>query len=483
LADAPPSAQALFDAGNAHQAAGRLLEAVDSYRRAIELAPGVAATHNNLGNALMGLGRLGEAEASYRRSLELDPGLHEAHSNLGNVLNDLGRLPEGEASCRRALALRPDFAPAHNNLGNSLRGAGRLAEAEACYRRAIELTPQFASALGNLAITLQALGRLPEAEAAYRRVLQSGALDVRAFNSHSALLTRMVPQWHVPMMNDAERNEAYRAALRGAVRPETLVLEIGTGSGLLAMMAARAGAREVLTCEAEPLIAATAREIVAANGLARVVRVVAKRSTALAVGGDLPRRADVLVSEIFSSELLGEGVLASLEDAKRRLLVPGARIVPRAASVMCALFGGEEMRRNVRVDEVCGFDLRRFNAIAAPKRYLHRADLGLELLSADAEAFAFDFEAEDRFPAARTVLRMPATRAGRCYGVVQWLRLRMDERVTFENHPGARSAASGWQQCIYAFAQPLDLVPGQSAVVVAAHDRAGLWFFLERVEA
>jgi type III protein arginine methyltransferase len=125
------------------------------------------------------------------------------------------------------------------------------------------------------------------------------------------------------MMNDSPRNDAYFAALQNAVTPDTHVLEIGTGSGLLAMMAARLGARQVTTCEVVAEIAETARAIVADNGLAPPVTVIGKKSTKLEIGTDMEERADLLVSEILSSEFLGEGVLGSIEDAKRRLLKPG----------------------------------------------------------------------------------------------------------------------------------------------------------------
>src|SRR6202000_1804194 len=100
-----------------------------------------------------------------------------------------------------------------------------------------------------------------------------------------------------------------------------------------------------------------------------------KPSTAVQVGQDLPARADVLVHEIFSSELLGEHVLPAIEDAKARLLRAGAQIVPAAASIMIALVGGEELARNLHVDKSFGFDLAEFNAIHPRKRPLYREDL------------------------------------------------------------------------------------------------------------
>lgn len=476
--------KALFDLGNLQDAQGRVAEAEGSFRRALELDPANASAHNNHANALAKLGRLAEAEAAYRRAIALQPAFPEAYSNLANALYQLRRHAEAESAARRAIELRPEFHSACNNLGLSLQALGRTAEAEAAYRRALQLKPGDALALGNLGNLLQGLGRVAEAEECYRGALAAGASGsalVGALNGRAHALSRMVPGWHVPMMNDAPRNDAYLAGLRAAVNPDSLVLEIGTGSGLLALMAARLGAKQVVTCEAVPLIAATARDIVAANGYAGRIQVIGKTSGSLHVGTDLPRPADVLVSEIFSSELLAEGVLPAIEDAKRRLLAPGARVVPAVGAAMCALFGGEALARNIAVGEVCGFDLSGFNVISAQKRFLHRGDLGLELLTDGAEALSFDFAARDYFPDERRTLRLRVKAGGRCHGIVQWIRLYMDERTVFENHPLAPNAASGWQQCLYRFERPVDLRAGQTAIVTAAHNRNALWFLLEGV--
>src|SRR5215212_4586312 len=84
--------------------------------------------------------------------------------------------------------------------------------------------------------------------------------------------SQIIPRWHFEMLNDEKRNAAFEEALTNAITPDTVVLDIGSGTGLLAMMAARAGAKETITCEMVPLLAELARDTVARNGLAdRVV--------------------------------------------------------------------------------------------------------------------------------------------------------------------------------------------------------------------
>ena len=116
----------------------------------------------------------------------------------------------------------------------------------------------------------------------------------------------------------------------GGRRPH--VLDIGTGTGLLAMMAARGGAAKVTSIEVVPEIAAVARQIVAANGYGDVVTIHNFRRDQLPLEL-MGERADILVSELIDDHLIGDGVLASHRDARRRLLTPDATIIPWGGKV------------------------------------------------------------------------------------------------------------------------------------------------------
>ena len=409
-------------------------------------------------------------------------------TRLADMINH-GRYAEGELLAKKLVARFPGNGVAWKMLGAMLKLRGRGAEALAPMHKAIELLPGDVEARSNLGATLKDLGRLDEAVVCYRQALEGrhGAEGIHSamvgvHTGLSAVLGKIVPGWHVPMINHAVRNEAYQNALRSAVTTESLVLEIGTGSGLLAMMAARLGAGQVVTCEVVPLIAATAQEIIADNLLTSSIRVIPKKSTELQVGSELPQRANLLVSEIFSSELLGEGVLPSIEDAKQRLLTPDARIIPASGSIVFALFGGDEIKKNIMADQVCGFDLRKFNAIVARKQLCYRNDLAIDLLTGTAEAFSFNFAQQDHFPNESKTVHLPIEASGRCYGIIQWIRLHMDDRHLFENHPSLRAASSSWQQVIYPFPAPIDVVAGQTAVISVAHNRTSVWFYFEGLE-
>jgi SAM-dependent methyltransferase len=131
------------------------------------------------------------------------------------------------------------------------------------------------------------------------------------------------PGPHIAMLEDRVRTSAFLAALDEVIGGEDVVVDIGTGTGVLAVGAARAGARHVYAVEATPL-AEHAREVVRANRLADRVTIVEGWSTRVR----LPERADVAVAEILGSDALEERVLPVLLDARKRLLAPDARLIP-----------------------------------------------------------------------------------------------------------------------------------------------------------
>ena len=172
--------------------------------------------------------------------------------------------------------------------------------------------------------------------------------------------------------------------------------------------------------------------------------------------------------------------LPSLEDAKRRLLKPQGKAIPAAGSIIIGLFTGDDIRRNLVVEDAFGFNLQHFNSVVSNKRMIARNDLNIELLSDDIAAFDFNFEGDNHFPAQSKTLQITVKTAGRCYGLVQWMRLDMngDKKVLFENHPSQTSKVSNWQQCAYLFDAPIDVKVGQVVVVNAALNRAVPWFWL-----
>jgi type II protein arginine methyltransferase len=322
--------------------------------------------------------------------------------------------------------------------------------------------------LAALSRTAALNGRAGEAYslACGARSLAPGDLKVRELTEPA--IARGVPEWHFGIVRDSRRNEAYDQAIRRAVGPATQVLDIGAGTGLLAMMAARAGAATVSTCEMNEGVAAAAAAVLEANGYSDRVRLLAMPSAALDADRDLGGRADLLVSEIVSNDLIGEYVLSTVEDAARRLLVPGARMIPSAGELRIALAFWSRLDEK-RMGLTAGFDLSAFNTL---QRYRHRIRVGdpsLALRGAEAPIFRFDFETGGPFPPEQAELDLAAD-GGAVNGIAQWIRLQLYDDIIYENHPGS-GQASCWACIFYPFREEIWPAAGASIRVRASHDR------------
>ena len=248
------------------------------------------------------------------------------------------------------------------------------------------------------------------------------------------LETHKVPRFHATMLQDAARNRVYRAAIEQIV-PGRRVLDIGTGSGLLAMMAARAGAASVVACEQDPRLARTAREIIARNGLADRITVIDKPSFALERSRGLDGGVDCVVSEIFSEDLLGEGVLSALAHARAELCDPGAVFLPERASIRIAL--AQAPATGEPPDEIEGFSLAPFARHLPIRKSIRSDHPKLALRSAPHTAFGFDWTADCDPPASRHAISRLESHGGTVNTIVQWIALHFLPGLSYENTPGS----------------------------------------------
>lgn len=130
-------------------------------------------------------------------------------------------------------------------------------------------------------------------------------------------------EYHRTLIADRVRNEAFRAALARVIRKgETVVADIGAGTGLLGLMAARLGAKEVFLYEVAE-VAGVAEEILKRNK-ARNCHLMPCHSTEM----QDPPRVDVVVSETLGNYPFEEHIIETMNDAIRRHLKRGGIVIP-----------------------------------------------------------------------------------------------------------------------------------------------------------
>uniref|UniRef100_A0A673XX65 Protein arginine N-methyltransferase n=1 Tax=Salmo trutta TaxID=8032 RepID=A0A673XX65_SALTR len=179
----------------------------------------------------------------------------------------------------------------------------------------------------------------------------TGALDWVEESEEYDYHQEIARSCYADMLHDHDRNEKYFQGIRAAVSrvkargEKVIVLDIGTGTGLLSMMAVTAGADYCYAVEVFKPMADAAFRIVKKNGFSDKIKIINKHSTEVTVGldGDMQTRANVLVTELFDTELIGEGALPSYEHAHLNLVQEGCEAVPHRATVYAQLVESEQL--------------------------------------------------------------------------------------------------------------------------------------------
>ncbi len=280
-----------------------------------------------------------------------------------------------------------------------------------------------------------------------------------------------VSRWHFAMLHDYDRNTKYQLAIQRALAKMkgSHVLDIGTGTGLLACFAARAGAGRVTACEANSSIARAAEQIVAANGLAESICIVSKHSTDLVPGSDdYPSKADLLVSEIVDCGLLGEDVLPTVSHARQNLLKDDALVIPSHATVWAVLVDLSGSGR-IPISRPLPAHLYQNSAVGEDDdqppftQFLRRGtweqirlkDVRHQQITRAFECFKCDLSSGSQKKHSYD-LQIECVRPGRATGVAMWFDLALDKEETVLISTGPSNPSSCWSQCVQVLDSCLD---------------------------
>lgn len=287
-----------------------------------------------------------------------------------------------------------------------------------------------------------------------------------------------LPVAQFSMVHDTIRVLAYRNAIYRHCRGKNVV-EVGCGTGILSIFAAKAGARRVVAIE-ESGIADLAAAMFEANGVAD--RIDLRRANSRDVSIDEP--ADVLVHELLGSDPFMENVLPYIEDARARLLAPDGILIPSALDVLCVGFEvpdkpyfdrARACAELTELEGLYGIDFGAWRRMldAAPTDPFSRplGDFGQthfepRILTDDVRLHRIDFARDPSLTAVpRREARLRATRSGTLGGVVVYFRATLDDETILTNSPHAARTHWGWN------ARPLDRLvavePGQEIPIVS----------------
>ncbi len=261
------------------------------------------------------------------------------------------------------------------------------------------------------------------------------------------------------MIADRVRVEAYAAALRKSVREGSVVLEIGTGPGIFAVLACQFGAGRVYAIEPGEIIQ-VAREVAAANGCADKIEFLEELSNRVI----LPVRADVILSDLRGVLPLFQRHVPAIVDARRRFLAPGGTMIPRKDTLWAAIVEAPKPYG----EAVDPWDRNPFGQNLSPARQLAVNDVqkvhvsSSQLLTGHRLWTTLDYASVENHDV-RGKLEWTVERAGTGHGVVVWFDADLAEGASFSNAPGAPETVYG--SLFFPWTQAAALAQGQTVCV------------------
>jgi protein arginine N-methyltransferase 1 len=260
------------------------------------------------------------------------------------------------------------------------------------------------------------------------------------------------------MLADAPRMDAYAAALRRVIRPGAVVMDLGCGPGVFALLACKLGARRVYAVEPNNVIG-LAREAAAANGFLDRIEFFDKLSTDI----DLPEPATIIVSDLRGVLPFFQQNIPSIIDARKRLLARDGVLIPRRDVLWAAVVEAPEQYEELITPWQNQFELDLSAATRFVTNTWRKSDIKpAQFLTEPVCWNTIDYH-EVETPDARAEISWRAERNGTAHGFAVWFDSELIDDAGFSNHPARPRMIYG--QGFFPFSQP---------VLVSENDRIEL---------
>ncbi len=269
---------------------------------------------------------------------------------------------------------------------------------------------------------------------------------------------------HRTMLRDHVRCEAFRRALAKSVKSGDVVLDIGAGTGILSLFAARAGARKVYAVE-RTKIADFARQLIAVNDAEEQVQIIHGRMEAV----ELPEQVDLIVSEWMGGNGVDEGFLPAVLVARDRWLKPGGKMLPeRVEAWIAPVWDGElECDLNFWRSQPFEFDLSLIaEATISEVKYCQHHITKDTLLAQSQQMWTTDVytcpveEARSPFKAS---LLFSVTRESNFNALATWFHADFGQGISLTNAPDAPK--THWGRFVYPLNRAIKVEQGTDILV------------------
>ncbi|EDV24647.1 uncharacterized protein TRIADDRAFT_56661 [Trichoplax adhaerens] len=402
-----------------------------------------------------------------------------------------------QPNCRDSI--RSHFIIVCRKWCDELEALGKIDDMFNCYENARQALPDCEEIYNNIGAKLFKFGHRNSAIQYFHKALQINPQLARATENLQNISNLLVERWHFCMLNDITRNSSYRDAIDRAIASDARasVLDIGSGSGILSMLAVKAGAKDVYACEMSDVWHDISKQVLLDNCMDKNVKLIKAKSTNLMIPEDIPDRVSLVVTETLDSGVLGEGIIKFIQHAWRDLLTvntapvqddnitdsnqlsshidnkknhPVGKVIPAGVTIYICAIECEYIRRESRLlhSNIQGLDVSKLRLIgnsenmainkvddymAEPYTTERLAFLpgGCKYLTDVCSILHLDFNYPHilhppMYLNKKFKLKLDCVQTGRIDAIAMWFNLQLDDKIAFTTSPGSNLS---WEQAIY----------------------------------
>lgn len=264
--------------------------------------------------------------------------------------------------------------------------------------------------------------------------------------------------FHSMLVNDEQRTKLYKKAIQETVRQGDVVLDLGTGSGILAFFACQAGAARVYAVESSNIIS-VAQQLARDNGFAEKIRFIREDIRSV----QLPESVDVIVSELISKAVIGQYMEELVSHSRDRFLKECGKVIPSKVELFLAPLESPALYQQLDFPSPQVYNL---NFSYARNLALNDTSSGRfqtdNLLAEAQTAYQMDSLLTNEKQGLNSMLSFAVSRGGLFHGFGGWFSATLADDVVLSSFPPGMPS---WDNAFFPVPEPIQVKPGMTIEV------------------